>query len=68
MDQFEDQFSAESREPLGLPFDEEANFDFRGSRRVAGSATGRLPFGELAARHRCTVDAVSPGLGANVKD
>ncbi len=26
MDQFEDQFSAESREPLGLPFDEEANF------------------------------------------
>ncbi len=26
MDQFEDQFLAEAREPLGLPFDEEANF------------------------------------------
>ena len=26
MDQFEDQFSAEGHEPLGLPFDEEANF------------------------------------------
>ncbi len=26
MDQFEDQFLADSHEPLGLPFDEEANF------------------------------------------
>ncbi len=26
MDQFEDQFTAETHEPLGLPFDEEANF------------------------------------------
>ncbi len=26
MDQFEDQFLAEGHEPLGLPFDEEANF------------------------------------------
>ena len=26
MDQFEDQYSAEGHEPLGLPFDEEANF------------------------------------------
>jgi hypothetical protein len=26
MDHFEDQYSADTAEPLGLPFDEEANF------------------------------------------
>ena len=46
MDQFEDQYLAEGREPLGLPFDEDANFfhpeepqdeDFHGTQQVEES-------------------------------
>ena len=46
MDQFEDQYLAEGREPLGLPFDEEANFfhpeevqdeEFHGAQQVEES-------------------------------
>ncbi|MBV8550797.1 MAG: RNA polymerase sigma factor RpoD [Acidobacteriaceae bacterium] len=46
MDQFEDQYLAEGREPLGLPFDEDANFfhpeevqdeDFHGAQQVEES-------------------------------
>ena len=47
MDQFEDQFLADGREPIGLPFDEEANFfhpeevqegeDFHGAQQVEES-------------------------------
>lgn len=46
MDQFEDQYLAEGREPLGLPFDEEANFfhpeevqdeEFQGAQQVEES-------------------------------
>ncbi len=46
MDQFEDQYSAETREPLGLPFDEESNFfhpeevqdeEFHGAQQVEES-------------------------------
>ncbi|MBV9306519.1 MAG: RNA polymerase sigma factor RpoD, partial [Acidobacteriaceae bacterium] len=46
MDQFEDQYLAEGREPIGLPFDEDANFfhpeevqdeEFHGAQQVEES-------------------------------